>query len=110
MRRTLIGLVTISASLATPAAQALPTEDGCVIIDGVRQCASNTMPPGGDTRRPLPDPDKSHPRPRNASTCRSGFVWRVARPTDLVCVTPQIRQQTEGENALAAERREPGGG
>lgn len=104
MHRTLSALVAASAWLTIAAAHALPTEDGCVLIDGMRQCGSNTMPPGGDTRRPIPDPDKTRP------TCRSGFVRRLARPTDLVCVTPQIRQQTSAENALAAARREPGGG
>lgn len=44
------------------------------------------------------------------TTCISGFVWRVARPSDLVCVTPEIREQTAEENRLAAQRRAPAGG
>jgi hypothetical protein len=43
-------------------------------------------------------------------TCLNGFVWREARPTDHVCVTPDIRTQTSQDNALAASRRNPKGG
>ncbi|MFB6945751.1 MULTISPECIES: hypothetical protein [unclassified Streptomyces] len=43
-------------------------------------------------------------------TCVNGYVWREAVPSDLVCVTPQIRSQTATENSLAASRRMPNGG
>jgi hypothetical protein len=43
-------------------------------------------------------------------TCASGFVWREAVPSDLVCVTPAVRDQTRTENALGPSRREPNGG
>jgi hypothetical protein len=42
--------------------------------------------------------------------CLQGFVWREARPGDLVCVTPQVRGETAQENALAPSRRNPNGG
>jgi hypothetical protein len=45
-----------------------------------------------------------------ADTCRQGFVWRGARPSDHVCVTPQTRDETTQENAAAAARRDPNGG
>lgn len=32
-------------------------------------------------------------------TCQQGFVWREARPGDLVCVTPAVRARTAEENA-----------
>ena len=48
--------------------------------------------------------------PHGPATCKQGFVWRTAAPHDLVCVTPGTRQATHDENALAASRREPGGG
>ncbi len=38
-------------------------------------------------------------------TCEQGFVWREARADDFVCVTPNIREQTRQENALAPSRR-----
>ncbi|MGI5284365.1 hypothetical protein ACQEVF_13620 [Nonomuraea polychroma] len=38
-------------------------------------------------------------------TCISGFVWREARPSDHVCVTPAVRRQTLADNAAAASRR-----
>ncbi|KAB0681344.1 beta/gamma crystallin domain-containing protein [Aureimonas leprariae] len=37
-------------------------------------------------------------------TCEQGFVWREASPTDHVCVTPQIRDQTAEENRRKVER------
>ena len=43
-------------------------------------------------------------------TCAQGFVWREASPSDHVCVTPQVRQQTAADNRQAAARRQPGGG
>ncbi|GAA3467216.1 hypothetical protein [Nonomuraea roseola] len=32
-------------------------------------------------------------------TCRQGYVWRVAKPSDLVCVTPATRAQVAADNA-----------
>lgn len=43
-------------------------------------------------------------------TCIKGFVWRQAVPNDHVCVTSQVRQQAQSDNAQAAARRNPGGG
>jgi hypothetical protein len=43
-------------------------------------------------------------------TCTQGFVWREAVPTDHVCVTPLVRDQTRGDNAQADARRSPTGG
>lgn len=42
--------------------------------------------------------------PYGPGTCRSGFVWREAAPTDLVCVPPEARDRVAEENATAAER------
>jgi hypothetical protein len=36
--------------------------------------------------------------------CLQGWVWRVARPTDLVCVTGAVRSQTAADNAAAPSR------
>ncbi|MEV4575485.1 hypothetical protein AB0K16_19775 [Nonomuraea jabiensis] len=33
-------------------------------------------------------------------TCLVGYVWREARPTDRVCVTPKVRDRTALENRL----------
>jgi hypothetical protein len=43
-------------------------------------------------------------------TCIQGFVWRQAIPPDHVCVTPQMRQQTQSDNSQAQARRNPAGG
>jgi hypothetical protein len=37
-------------------------------------------------------------------TCASGYVWREARPTDHVCVTPASRDLVSRENARAKQR------
>jgi hypothetical protein len=47
---------------------------------------------------------------QNPATCKPGFVWRVARPSDLVCVTPESRTRVEQENRTASSRIKPGGG
>jgi hypothetical protein len=45
-------------------------------------------------------------------TCLNGYVWREATstPVDHVCVTPEVRTQTQQDNALASSRRNPNGG
>ena len=48
--------------------------------------------------------------PAAAQACKSGFVWREARPSDLVCVTPESRERVREENATASQRVQPGGG
>jgi hypothetical protein len=39
-----------------------------------------------------------------SNTCRSGYVWREAKPGDVVCVTPEERQQVREDNAAARSR------
>jgi hypothetical protein len=36
--------------------------------------------------------------------CASGYVWREARPTDHVCVTPASRDLVARENRAARQR------
>ncbi|MGY8661722.1 hypothetical protein Q3C01_05055 [Bradyrhizobium sp. UFLA05-109] len=43
-----------------------------------------------------------------AMECASGYVWRVAVPSDLVCVTPESRSVVASENARASSRHQPG--
>ena len=50
------------------------------------------------------------PLPYGPDTCIDGFVWREARTTDHVCVTPYVRTRTAQENANAAQFRDPNGG
>jgi hypothetical protein len=47
-------------------------------------------------------------QPQNAA-CKSGFVWRVARADDPVCVTPESRARVAEENRTASSRIQPGG-
>ncbi|MFG2998985.1 hypothetical protein [Streptomyces sp. NPDC048340] len=43
-------------------------------------------------------------------TCKQGYVWREAYTGDVVCVTPDIRDQSARENRLGPSRKQPGGG
>lgn len=43
-------------------------------------------------------------------TCKTGYVWRGAIPSDHVCVTSRVRDLTATENARADRHRQPGGG
>ena len=50
------------------------------------------------------------PLPYGPDTCKAGYVWRDAAPSDHVCVTPEDRQIAADENAQAASHRSPIGG
>src|SRR5215510_9889012 len=73
----------------------------------------NGTPPLGPDPRTLPPVIvssgvlKIDPPPSRSDTCKQGFVWREARPSDHVCVTPQTRAQTAEDNRLAASRIDP---
>lgn len=47
--------------------------------------------------------------PYGPDTCRQGYVWREAIPSDHVCVTPGTRAQTAYDNSQASFRRNPTG-
>lgn len=49
------------------------------------------------------------PLPYGPDTCIQGYVWREARPGDVVCVTPAVRDTTAGDNAAAGQRVDPNG-
>ena len=42
--------------------------------------------------------------------CKSGYVWREARPNDDVCVTPAQRSEAKAQNANGPNNVQPGGG
>ena len=54
-------------------------------------------------------PTASAQPPFGPDTCRQGYVWREAIPSDHVCVTPATRSQTAFDNSQAANRRNPTG-
>src|ERR1051326_5963111 len=43
-------------------------------------------------------------------TCLNGYVWGEATSSDHVCVTPDVRTQTQQDNGLASQRRSTNGG
>ncbi len=46
------------------------------------------------------------PTPLPASgTCKDGYVWRLIKPSDKVCVSPASKAQAEADNAAADSRR-----
>jgi len=61
-------------------------------------------PPGVLT----PGPSAGRSALSSAFTCKPPFVWREARPTDLVCVTVNSRTTVADENRNAAQGVEPG--
>jgi hypothetical protein len=66
-----------------------------------------TAPPAAP---PPPLRPMSHPHATaTGQPCASGYVWRIATPSDFVCVTTQSRDTVAGENAQAASYRQPGG-
>ncbi len=44
-----------------------------------------------------------------SAKCKPGYVWRVIRPDDLVCVTPPARALAAKENADGANHVDPAG-
>jgi hypothetical protein len=51
-----------------------------------------------------PGPPPVAAAPPSADSCVSGYVWRMARPSDHVCVVPAVRDQAAADNAAAASR------
>lgn len=45
----------------------------------------------------------------DTTTCKPGYVWRVIRPGDLVCVTPAARKLAAQETADAVDHVDPQG-
>ena len=75
-------------------------------------------PPPAAKRVPIPSTPSTpmHPMGKHRvqsvpdATCASPFVWRTARPDDLVCVTSESRDLVANENRSAPQRWNPGGG
>ncbi len=67
----------------------------------------------GDRPAPAQPPVVAQPAapPRAVGkNCNSGYVHRLARPTDFVCVTAKSQARVATENRTADTRRQPGGG
>lgn len=77
-------------------------------------CAWFGEVPGTPPTPPPPQPGAQQPGQPAAQTCPwgpqqclPGYVWRVAKPDDLVCVSPEERDRVADDNAHAAERVDP---
>jgi hypothetical protein len=66
--------------------------------------APGTAPPAGAQQ---PGQTQAQACPWGPQQCLPGYVWRVTKPDDLVCVTPGVRAQAAEDNAHAAERVDP---
>jgi hypothetical protein len=64
-------------------------------------------PPGNAPVPPPPEPGEGSICPWGPNQCLPGYVWRVSTPDDLVCVTPDVRQQVADDNAQAEDRKDP---
>lgn len=84
----------------------------CYLKNSVPQVASNKccvsgVKPSQTYPDALAEPDGF--ANATARRCKPGFVWREARPSDVVCVTPESRSMVGQENAVAASRWDPSG-
>jgi len=109
-----------AAAGAPPAPPSTATAPAAATASGAAT-APSTAPATAPTAAPAPPPPSGTsgssvgtPGAAAAGTClwgpnqcKQGYVWRVATPTDLVCVTPEVRAQAADDNAHAAERVEP---
>ena len=71
--------------------------------------AAKAVPIPPTPPKPLRPLSKHRVPPAPDATCASPFVWRTARPDDLVCVTTQSRDLVAEENRTAPQRWNPGG-
>jgi hypothetical protein len=55
----------------------------------------------------VPAPALADPLPYGPDTCVQGYVWRVARPADTVCVTPAVLDLTAQENSAPDQNHDP---
>jgi hypothetical protein len=83
------GPVVTQGAAATVPRRALPDDGVCVPLDSAQRVAAE------NARAPL----LWVPGPYGPKTCANGYVWRVATPYDLICVTPTVRDQVEQENS-----------
>jgi Family of unknown function (DUF6006) len=70
----------------------------------------NTEPLKPEIEQPPVILNPGREKPGRFNPCKQGYVSRDASANDPVCVTAEVRAQTQNENALAASRREPNGG
>jgi hypothetical protein len=100
------GTVHSASSVFSERPRSVPFPRAHSVSDGVLQKSGDrifTPPQLPNSNAPLPSGSIEAP------VCKSGFVWRVAKPDDLVCVPPETRDRTEAENNLAASRIDPNG-
>ncbi len=76
------------------------------VADGYA-CAWFGQEPGTPPVAAPPAPAEASICPWGPNQCLQGYVWRVTTPDDLVCVTPEMRDQVAEDNALAEERKDP---
>lgn len=93
LAQTMTPLTAILTDTTTPTETASP--EATVTIAPVATATVTDVPPtDAPTNTPLP-----------SGSCYPGFVYRLARPTDKLCVSPESRNQAQADNAAAASRR-----
>ena len=77
-------------------------------------CAVALAPPVATSAEKLEISEGSGLRDRDCrngpDTCLGGYVWRGATPSDHVCVSSRMRDETHADNKLAGQRRTTSGG
>lgn len=71
----------------------------CCVYSSGRVIAAENY---GSTSDPLSTGPKPPPKPKD--TCIQGFVWREARPSDRVCVSPKVRDDVAQQNRTRRQR------
>lgn len=83
---------------------------GLICAPAPRVAADPVVTPPKPADVKISDAARVEKRPRLDSwTCKAGFVWREARPGDVVCVPPDSRETARQENSTAASRVDPKG-
>jgi hypothetical protein len=97
-----VGMGKLACADAPPAAP--PPNNQPVHRLGRAPSSSPPVTEGDVTRAKASQPSVSASTPVSSNTCASGYVWRNARPNDLVCVPPASRTRAAQENAQSAAR------
>src|SRR2546427_12096102 len=64
------------------------------------------LPEGLKTEPPPTATKQKNVKPRPVDDCIPPYVWRLAVPSDHICVTADSRKQVELESQRASERRQ----
>lgn len=71
---------------------------GALVLAASSASGRESDGPIGTSSDPLKVAPSPSPKPQPRDACKQGYVWREARPSDHVCVTPQTRKIAASQN------------